>query len=106
MTQSQADYMKMQRFIRDWRPSDRRTDEMLAAVLTELRDLRASFNGTTSQKPADLVTLKEAQSLLRISRSHLYALMERGDVPYVMVGRARRIARKDLDQFVAAQRRG
>lgn len=90
MTQSQADYLKMQRFIRDWKPSDRRTDEMLAAVLTELRDLRASINGATSQKPADLVTLKEAQSRLRISRSHLYSLMERGDVPYVMVGRARR----------------
>jgi excisionase family DNA binding protein len=43
-----------------------------------------------------LVTVPEAAAFLSLSRSTLYALMERGDLPYVRIGAARRIPRKAL----------
>jgi hypothetical protein len=38
-----------------------------------------------------LVTIREAQTFLRLGRSTLYALMERGELLYVLLGRARRM---------------
>jgi excisionase family DNA binding protein len=43
-----------------------------------------------------LVTVPEAAAFLRLSRSTLYALMERGDLPYVRIGAARRIPKRAL----------
>ena len=41
-----------------------------------------------------LLTVAEAATFLRLSRSTLYGLMERGDLPFVCIGRTRRIPRR------------
>jgi excisionase family DNA binding protein len=53
-----------------------------------------------------LVSTAEAARSLSVSRSFLYVAMGRGELPYVKLGRARRIPRRALIEFVAARLRG
>ena len=53
-----------------------------------------------------LVTVSEAAAFLRLSRSNLYLLMERGELPFVKIGRSRRIPRRALVQLAARGIRG
>lgn len=48
-----------------------------------------------------LLNVKEAMRFLGVSQAMLYQLMERGYLPYVKIGRARRVPRKVLVQFAA-----
>ncbi len=45
-------------------------------------------------RPAD------AAHLLSIGRSTVYELLDRGEIPSVVIGRSRRIRRSDLDAYV------
>ncbi|OEJ33046.1 helix-turn-helix domain-containing protein [Streptomyces subrutilus] len=58
---------------------------------------------TTTAQPVDrvLYTVKAAAELLSLSRSTVYELMAAGDLPFVKLGRARRIKRADIDRFAA-----
>ncbi len=47
-----------------------------------------------------LITVEEAARRLSISRSNVYRYMERGQLRSVLIGRCRRIALEDLDEFV------
>ncbi|MFJ8668539.1 helix-turn-helix domain-containing protein [Streptomyces sp. NPDC093600] len=60
---------------------------------------------TTAVKPTvsrALFTVKDAADYLSLGRSTIYELMAAGALPYVKVGRARRVRRTDLDAFAAA----
>ena len=46
-----------------------------------------------------LLTVREAQEYCRLSRSDLYARMERGELAYVKLGRRRLIPRRALIQL-------
>ncbi len=48
----------------------------------------------------DLLTVQVAAQRLALSRSMLYNLMERGDLAYVKIGRARRIPLAEIDRLV------
>ncbi len=48
-----------------------------------------------------LVKVVEAAQFLRISRSHLYNLMESGELPFVRLGRTRRIPRNAVVRLAA-----
>ena len=48
-----------------------------------------------------LVTIPEAADFLRISRAMLYKLMDRGELPYVKIGRSRRVPRRAVVEFAA-----
>jgi excisionase family DNA binding protein len=52
------------------------------------------------------VPVAEAARLLSVSRSFVYTAMERGHLLYVKLGRARRIPRRALTEYVAARLRG
>ncbi|MET9723576.1 helix-turn-helix domain-containing protein [Streptomyces zaomyceticus] len=59
---------------------------------------------TTAVKPVTaraLFTVEAAAEYLSFGRSTLYELMAAGDLPYVKVGRSRRIRLAELDAFVA-----
>jgi excisionase family DNA binding protein len=43
-----------------------------------------------------LVRVVEAARYLSVSRSKLYAMMDSGDLPYVKLGKSRRVAMKEL----------
>lgn len=53
----------------------------------------------TPQKLA--YTVKEASSLLSLSRAQIYRLMDQGDIKFVKIGRSRRITAEQLQAFVA-----
>jgi len=48
-----------------------------------------------------LISLPEAARFLSLSRSKVYVLMERGDLAYVKIGRARRIPRRAVIELAA-----
>ncbi|REJ91098.1 MAG: DNA-binding protein [Planctomycetota bacterium] len=49
-----------------------------------------------------LLTVREAAELLRLGRSTLYNLMDRGLLAYVKIGRARRIPPSEIERLVNA----
>ncbi|MFE7596915.1 excisionase family DNA-binding protein [Streptomyces sp. NPDC057494] len=59
---------------------------------------------TTATKPAPtraLFTVKAAAEYLSLGRSTIYELMAANKLPYVKVGRIRRLRLAELDAFVA-----
>lgn len=46
------------------------------------------------------LTVEEAAKELRISRTHMYELVQQGKVRSFKVGRCRRIQRCDLEQYI------
>ncbi len=69
----------------------------LAAVAAAVRDGSDVIAG----KEADLVTPTQAAKLLGISRVHLYKMMDAGDVPFVQVGRDRRVSLGEVKVLLA-----
>lgn len=53
-----------------------------------------------------LLDVEGAAHFLGIRRSKLYALMEAGQIPYCKLGRARRIPKRALVEFAAANLKG
>ncbi len=51
-----------------------------------------------------LLTVQQAAALLRISRSGLYRLMQRGELPSVHLGRAVRLRASDVQAFIRGRR--
>lgn len=61
----------------------------------------------TTTQPAPqllLVTVKAAAKMLSLGESTVYAMIASGDLPYVAVGRAKRIALSDIDAWIARSR--
>jgi len=52
----------------------------------------------------ELLTIREACDRLKLSRASLYRLIQRGELPTVRIGRARRVIREDLDRFITTLR--
>jgi excisionase family DNA binding protein len=53
-----------------------------------------------------LANVGEAMEFLRVSRSSLYSLMDRGVLPYVKLGASRRVEWKELHLLVHRSRVG
>jgi excisionase family DNA binding protein len=53
-----------------------------------------------------LLTVAEAAVMLNVGRTLLYKLMYRGDLPYVRIGRTRRVHMKDLIDLISRSRIG
>jgi len=70
----------------------------------------SSFGGAAAPPPGarrtELVTVNEAASTLRVSKSTVYRLIRSGELPALQVGRAFRIPRRALAQYVSAAIRG
>jgi excisionase family DNA binding protein len=49
--------------------------------------------------PGDRISPAKAAKVLGMSRTHLYKVMDAGDLPYIEVGRDRRISLDDLRAF-------
>lgn len=49
---------------------------------------------------ARLITVCAAARMLSLSRSTLYNLMDRGELAYVRIGRARRIPPAEIDRLI------
>ena len=51
--------------------------------------------------PKLLLTVEEARHLLSIGYKQMYALLMRGEIASITIGRSRRIPRVALDEFIA-----
>jgi excisionase family DNA binding protein len=49
---------------------------------------------------SDLLTVPELAALLRVSRSKTYELLNAGTIPSLKLGRARRIPRQSVVEFI------
>ena len=74
----------------------RREIEMCGQLTNERTDLVAD----------GLLTVHEAERFLRLSRSSLYILMERGELAFVKLGRSRRIPRRAVVALAARGLKG
>ena len=53
-----------------------------------------------------LLTVREAAEFLSISRSKLYEMMDNGELPFVKLGRSRRVPRRAVVELAARELRG
>ena len=53
-----------------------------------------------------LMRVPEAARFLSVSRAHVYSLMDRGELPWVKLGRARSIPRAAVTRLAAENLRG
>ena len=53
-----------------------------------------------------LVTVLQAAAFLSLSRSTIYSMMDRGELPFVKLGQSRRIPKHSLVQLAARELRG
>ena len=53
-----------------------------------------------------LLTIPEVAAELRIGRTLVYRLMEKGDLPFIKLGRTRRVRTSDLETLVKESRVG
>ena len=56
--------------------------------------------------PPLLLKVREVARLLQLSRSAVYTLMDRGELPYVKIGASRRVERAAVHKLIEAGRVG
>lgn len=85
-------------------------DELARTAPTELRDVLMSVSRCLREgaeivafDPTTTITPSQAAERLGMSRTHLYKLLDRGDMPSHRVGRDRRIVVADLIAFEEAR---
>jgi excisionase family DNA binding protein len=52
----------------------------------------------------ELLTVEEVEQRLKVGRTKVYELINRGDLPAVSIDRCRRVLRSDLDAYIARLR--
>lgn len=73
----------------------RATVEMLAAMLADL----ANGQGVQLMRLNAIVTTQQAANMLNVSRPYLIGLLERGEIPFELVGRHRRIKFNEVMEY-------
>jgi excisionase family DNA binding protein len=76
-------------------PANSHLGSFLAAMSTIVRDGDDLYVG----RPTHRISPAKAAEVLGMSRPHLYKVMDAGELPYVAVGRDRRISLEDLRAF-------
>jgi excisionase family DNA binding protein len=69
--------------------------EVFSAVLQQM----AEGNSVTLVSGEDHLSTQEAADLLHVSRPHLIKLLEKGEMPYTLVGTHRRVHAKDIQLY-------
>ena len=75
----------------------------LRAALQDMSDTVKSGHDVVVATENDQVSPAMAAKILGVSRTHLYKVMDSGDLPFANVGRDRRISFADLRDFIAKQ---
>lgn len=55
---------------------------------------------TTNDEPVSLLTAKNVASILKISKSMAYRLIQRGDIASVQICNSVRVRHKDLETYI------
>jgi excisionase family DNA binding protein len=73
---------------------------LLAAVRDEVRKVLGEARRPGGENGRLLVTVPEAAELLSLGQTEVYALVQRGELASVKIGRARRIVYESLAEWV------
>ncbi|APT93651.1 hypothetical protein CPHO_03930 [Corynebacterium phocae] len=76
-------------------------DANLRNFLKTFLDCVNSGNDIVAIPADEAVSPNKAAGILSMSRTHLYKLLDRGEIPFHRVGRDRRIFLKDINEYVA-----
>jgi excisionase family DNA binding protein len=79
--------------------------ELRDVLLSVSRCVRAGAEFAVIDDPAATLTPNQAAERLGMSRTHLYKLLDRGEIVFHRVGRDRRILLRDLLAFEEQRRR-
>ena len=58
----------------------------------------------SNTKHSEWLSLKDVQQLLGLGRTKAYELVTTGELPAVRIGRCIRVSRRELDEWLRAQR--
>lgn len=53
-----------------------------------------------------LITVEEVAKQLGVSRTTVYEVMDRGELPYVKIGRSRRVSQQAINSYIEANTKG
>ena len=71
----------------------------VAIMLAQVLGLLANGQGVQIMPDRAMLTTQQAADAINVSRPYLIGLLERGEIPYEMVGTHRRIAFADLMEY-------
>ena len=78
--------------------------ERLAAIARALdRDRPASAPLSPGDRRDRLLTVPEVMDLLQLGRTNVYDLIRRGELEFVLIGRARRVPTKAVSDLIASR---
>jgi len=83
------------------------TEEKIRIPLKALKLLATILKATSQGKPISIVpiatemTTQAASEMLGCSRPHLISLLENGEIPFIKIGKHRRIKYEDVVQYKA-----
>ena len=60
----------------------------------------------TAAGPSSLATVREVAAFLSLSRSKVYQMMDSGELPYIKLGKCRRVHWADVEALVGRSRIG
>jgi len=73
--------------------------ESIYQILRQVTPLLLEGKGVTLVPQEHYLTTQESANLLNISRPYLYTLLEKGEIPYTMIGTHKRIKIEDLLEY-------
>jgi excisionase family DNA binding protein len=76
---------------------------LLLLTLAQKTPLTALDFGEEPPPPDRLLTAQEVAKLLNVSKAKAYQLMQTGEIATVRMGRAVRVRRQDLDEFLRSR---
>jgi excisionase family DNA binding protein len=81
-------------------------DSRPAYEIMSFVDSLPTTRGTTRALTKELYTVKEAATIMSLSKDTLYRLMDTGDLPYIQpaYNHIRRIARRDMESWIERNR--
>jgi excisionase family DNA binding protein len=69
------------------------------ALIEVFQDLEFPKTASETQRKVEFLTAKEVEKLLKVSHTTLYALIKRGDLKPIKLGRRILFSLKDLEQL-------
>jgi excisionase family DNA binding protein len=82
------------------------TDGSITRFLPSIPTIKKRKEKAMADEIKDFYSVKELAEVLSVSQRTIFRLMERGDLPYYEIGRAKRFRKSDVEAYLEGQKRG